>query len=164
MAATLTATEIIMDTMDAFKLQLPMLNAVTTAYSRSPKVKGQQVIAHIEKLGTASTYDATTGYANGATDAKDLLEDVPITLNQHSHVPAKIAYLDAIATAVNKYQRAVANLGYVLGKSVVDYVLAKASATNFSQSETEAVAETDRSTLAKITAKLNKNGAAPSGR
>lgn len=164
MAATLTATEIIADTIEAFKKQLPMLSAMGIEYSATPKAKGQQVLAHIELLGTASTYDPTTGYANGATDAKNLLADVPITLNQHSHVPAKVDYLDAIATAVNKYQRAVANLGYVLGKTVVDYALSKIVAANFSQSSTEAEGDTDRDTLSVITSRLNAKGAALSGR
>ncbi len=164
MAATLTATEIIADTIDAFKLQLPMLRAFTTAYTMKPLVKGQQAIAHIEKLGTVSTYDPVTGYANGATDAKNLLEDVAITLNQHSHVPAKVDYLDAIATAVNKYQKAVANLGYVLGKGVVDYALGKAVAANFSLNATESEVDTDRDTLSLITSKLNAKGAKPNGR
>ena len=63
--ATLTTTEILTDTLDAFKLQFPMLGNFTSDMSSGSAVKGQTIMAHIANLPTASTYDATTGYALG---------------------------------------------------------------------------------------------------
>jgi hypothetical protein len=55
-------------------------------------------------------------------------------------------------------------VGYALGKSVVDTVLAKVVAANITHSVTETIANTSRDTLAKATKQLNAQGALPQGR
>ena len=168
MSATLTATEILQDTLEAFKIQFPMLtgpDGFGTDLSPKLAVKDQTIMAHIAQVPSTATYDATTGFKNGAQNAKDLLVDVPVVMDTLTHCPVKIAYLDAISTFVNKYQKAISAVAYALGKSVVDSVLTKAAlAANLTYSKTETVANTSRDTLSSLTALLNAHGAMPQGR
>jgi hypothetical protein len=167
MSATLTATEILQDTLEAFKIQFPMLtgnDGFSTDLSPKLAVKDQQIIAHVTQVPSTATYDGTTGFKNGAQNAKDLLVDIPVTMDQLTHVPVKIAYLDAISTYVNKYQQAINAVGYALGKAVVDHALTKVVAANFTHSVTETIANTSRDTLSKATKQLNAQGALPQGR
>lgn len=164
MALTLSATEILTDLLDAFKKQFPMLKFFSTDFSSAAAVLNQQVVARIAQLPTVQSYDVTSGYDLNTADSKSLLVDVPVTLNQHKHVPVKILYLDRIASKIDLYNQAIGNIGWVLGKSVIDYVLGLAVAANFSNSTIATIANTNRDTLSAVTKGLNANGAAGSGR
>jgi hypothetical protein len=151
--------------MDAFKVQFPFISDFTTDFKADTAVRNQEVMAHIANLPTASTYHATNGYAQGATASESLLEDVPVTLDQHGHVPLKLGYLSSISNKKKIYQETIDNRAYVLGKQIVDYALGKAVAANFTYSESEtAVGDTDKETLGRLRKKMNTNGALASGR
>lgn len=164
--ATLSTTEILSDTLDAFKLQFPMITNFTTDFSSQAATKGDTIKAHIATLPAASTYDATTGYANGATAAESLLEDVDVTLDQHAHVPIKLDYLSMISNQKAIYQQEVDNKAYVLGKQMVDFALGKVLAANFTNAVNAGAtaAASDRDTLLAIRKEMNLNGASPKGR
>jgi hypothetical protein len=155
LGATLTATEILADTLDAFKLQLPMLSKFSTRFTAERVALNGTLTGHIRTLPTASTYDGTTGYENGATSAASLLTDLPITVDQHPHVPIKITHLSNIAAQKSVYQNNINDAAYVLAKAVLDNVLAKAVAANFSESTVESVVNTDRDTLGRIRKAMN---------
>ncbi len=134
---TLSVPELLMDVLDAFKTEIPfMLNSLSTDFSSKTAVKDDVITAHVSVLPTTSTYDATTGFANGATAADALLADVPVTLDQFVHVPVKVTWLTQLASKVPLYKEAIRNIGYVLAKSVVDAACAKITAANFTHSET----------------------------
>lgn len=162
--ATLSATEILVDTLDAFRMEVPMLNAFSTDFSTATAVKDQIIMAHVSGLPAVQSYDATTGFKANAATADSLLTDVPVTLDQLKHVPIKVSYLTQLASKKNLYLEAIRNYAYVLGKSVVDYALTKVVAAQFSYTVTEAVANTTLDTLENVRTKLNANAAAPSGR
>lgn len=165
MATTLTATTILQRTLQAFGARVPMLRAMSTDFSiDSPLHLDQQVIAHVRQNPTISTYDGTTGYANGATSARTLLVDLPITVDSHKHVPVYVDHLDAIKDSKDAFLGAQDSMGYVLGKAMVDSILAKAKGANLSYSETYSTANSDLDAISAITTKLNENGAAPTGR
>jgi hypothetical protein len=164
MSLTLSATEILTDVLDAFKKQFPQLTYFSTDFSSAAAVLNQQVLAHITQLPSVQSYDSTSGYQLNQADSKSLIVDVPVTLDQHKHVPVKILYLDRIAAKIDLYNQSIANIGFVLGKSIIDYVLGKAVAANFSNSTVMTVANTNRDTLSLITLGMNANGAAASGR
>lgn len=164
MSATLTPTEILLDTLEAIKVQFPMLKRFSTDFKSMTAVKDQQVYAHIQQVPSVQNYDGSTGFKANATNAKDLMVDIPIKMDQLRHVPVKIAYLDAISTAVDKYKAAIANVAYALGKDIVDYALSKAVLANFSTQVVQAASGFNRDTLSTITGTMNKNGAAPNGR
>lgn len=161
---TLSTGEILTDTIDAFKKRFPLLSAVSTDFSSSTAKLNETVYAKVLKLPAASTYDATTGYENGATSSTSLFEDVAITISGHAHVPAKVAYLDAIKSKHDLYEAAIGNLAFSLGKKIVDDGLAKLVAANFSQSQTTTVANSDKDFLDAARIALNTKGAAPTGR
>lgn len=162
--ATLSVTEILMDTMDALKVMVPQLTAFSTDFSSKTAVKDQQIIAHISSLPSVQDYDATTGFKANAANAHQLVTDVPVTLNRLKHVPVKVAYLQQLASKKNLYEEAIRNQAYVLGKSIVDYGLSLVLAANFSTKKVEAVVDSDLDTLEAIRTLLNTNAAAPIGR
>src|ERR1700752_2556902 len=122
MSLTLSATELLVDVLEAFKKKFPMLKFFSTDFSSAAAVLNQQVIARITQLPSVQTYDTTNGYDNSSLDSKSAIVDVPVTLDQHKHVPVKILYLDRIASKIDLYNEAITNIGYVMGKSVIDYV------------------------------------------
>lgn len=158
LCVTLTATEILADCIDAFKIRFPMLRALSTTFTAQRAALNATVTGHIKSLPSVASYDATTGYANGATEASDLLTDVPVVLSQHKHVPLKVGHLIQIASQKNTYQDAINDAVYVLGKSIVDYALAYAKPQNFSYTSTETIANTDRDTLGDVRKDMNWQG------
>jgi hypothetical protein len=167
MALTLQTAQILDLSMDAFKVHLPFLtSAFASDFSGKTGVLGQDCIARIAKLPTTQDYDAANGgYANGATAAESLFEDVPVTINQHKHVPVDLDYLVHEGTVDEvRLEEATANLGYVLAKSIADYCLGLASAANFSKSTTAATANVDLDTLRTVRGEMNKVGANAMGR
>jgi hypothetical protein len=161
--ATRTVNRILADIIGAFKTRVPALQAMGGNFSGEPLYLGQQSIAHVESLPTIADYDATTGYANGATEAADLLTDVPIIIDGHKHVPVKLTHLRNIADE-KKYISTVGNQSYVLGKAIVDSVLNKVHAGNISTQKAVASASIDYDYLLEICGTMNTNKAATTGR
>ena len=162
---TLTTTEILMDVLGSFKQGFPAINRMGTDFRAGALKLGQTYIAHIPGLPSIANYDAAQGgYKNGATSARSLLTDVPITVDQHKHVPLKWAHLDSIKDNKQKYQEVIANAGEVLAKAVVDDLLAGGVAANFSKVTSTAVADFDLDVITEVNGKMNKDKASPIGR
>lgn len=164
MPSTISVSEILTDTLEAFKVSFPMLKLIATDFSADTLKLNQTAIARISKLPTVRDYDGTTGYKANAASATALFEDVPVTINRHKHVPVKIAHLDQIASQVDLYKIAIANLAYSLGKEAFDYVLSLSVAANITGSATYSTANSDKDALDDIRGKLNLNGASLQGR
>jgi hypothetical protein len=165
--ATLSATEILSDTLEAFKVQFPILTGPAgfgTDFSTKTAKLNDQIIAHIRSLPSVQGYDATTGYEANAAEASSLLVDVPVTLDQHKHVPVKIDHLDVLSSKKDLYQGAINDMAFVLGKSVVDFALGKVVTANFSYGANVTNANASKDTLDAATKKLNQLGNAPMGR
>lgn len=162
--ATLTVNEILMDTLDAFKTVVPMLNSFSLDFKSQTAVKGDTITAHISGLPAVADVHATTGFANGAVEAETLITDVPVVLDQLKHVPIKVDWITQLSSKKPLYVEAVRNYAYVLGKSVVDAAMAKILAANVTNSKTKAAADCDFSTLEEIRTQLNTQKAAPRGR
>lgn len=158
---TLTPTEVLTDTLDAFKIAAPMLQSMATEFTAEPVKLNQQVIAHVRTLPTVANYDSSTGYDNGLTEGRDLFVDVPLTVDSHKHAGVNLGYLNSIKDKKDVYDGAIADCGYVLAKAVIDSVLQKFNLANISYSTTETVANTDRDTLGGIRKDMNKRGAGP---
>lgn len=161
---TLTSAQVLMDVLQSFRKQFPALNRMGTDFRGSPLKLNQQYIAHIPGLPTASTYDASTGYANGATAARGLLADIPVTVDQHPTCPLKWLHLDQIKDVKNRYEEVIANSGYVLAKGMVDSVLADATTRNFSRERIITTADFDYDALMLITGDANSQGMMNNGR
>lgn len=165
--ATLSATEIVQDTLEAFKIRFPMLtggSGFSTDFSGSPARYNDQIIAHVRTLPASQSYDATSGYQANGAEASSLLTDIPVTLNNHKHVPVKVDHIDVLSSRKDLYRGAVADMAYVLGKAVLDDALAEVKAANFSYGANVTITNTSKVELDNGTKKLNQNGAAPVGR
>jgi hypothetical protein len=158
---TLTVSEILNDVLAAFKKSVPMLNYFSYDMNGNKTAKyGQTVIAHIPSLPTAYDYVVATGYEANAQNARDLLTDVPIVINQWKHVPFKLMHDDVNEDRSQNYLKAIDNAGYVLGKAVVDFALSKVLAANFTNSTTASTGNTSRDTLSAVRKGMNSKGAA----
>lgn len=163
--ATLSVNEILQDTLDAFKIQVPMLmNGFSTDFSSNTAKKDDQIISHIRTLPSVQSYDATSGYELNQVEADALLTDVTVTLDRLRHVPVRVKYLTQLASKKNLYREAIADQAYVLAKSVVDYALTLAVEANFSYDRVESVANTTFDTLEKLRTDLNGQAAIQRGR
>jgi len=167
MALTLSTTQILELVLDAFKVRLPFLVSAFATDLSSEKAKFNQTVnARIASLPTVQDYGASDGYKNGATDAKSLLNDVPVTIDQHKHVPIKLDFLDEASTVkqINLLEEATMNCGYVLAKSIADYCLGLVLAANFSEASTFTVANSDLDMLADVRVDMNGKGTNTLGR
>jgi hypothetical protein len=137
-AVTLSVPEILMDVLDAFKLETPELfgpNGFATDFSSKTAVLGDKVTAKIAKVPIVGDYDrANGGFKAASQDVTGLIEDVPVTLNQFKVVTVNVTWLTQLASKIPLYKEAVRNYGYVLGKYVVDTALATITAANFTNS------------------------------
>lgn len=159
---TLTNTETLALVMQAFTKKLfPILPMGTDFRTGASGLKLNGVYqAHIATLGATAAYDATTGYKNGATSARTLLVDVPITASNHRHAPILLEYLNRIKDRKQEYMEVISGLGYSLAKYVLDDILAAITIANFSESTGPvAVADCDTDMLTAMTGAMNKVGA-----
>lgn len=161
---TLTVTEISQDIVEAIAVEVPQLSRFTNEFTDKPMHLGQTVIAHLDTVPAVGDYNPTTGYVNQSQEARTLLTDLPITLDGHKHVTISFDHLNAIADKKVPYLQRISKAGYALGKYILDSVIAKMVAANLTHTVTEALADTDRDTLASVRALMNTNGAYPTGR
>jgi hypothetical protein len=162
---TLTPTIILQKTIEAFRVRCPALAMFASDFTMERMKLDQQAIAHIRVMPTSSTYDANNGgYEAGAQESRDLLVDVPLTMDQHRHVTIKLSQVYALRDSKIKLEEHFRDSAEVLGKGVVDYMLGKANALNFSYETVETVANSDRDMLGKVRVSMNKRGASSTGR
>lgn len=162
---TLTPTEVLQQTLSAFRTLFPFIGRMGVDFSTAAPLRLEQtVIAHIRSLPTVANYDATTGYANGAVSARTLLTDLPILVDSHKHVPVYLDHLDAIKDLKETFLGVTGDMAYQLGKSMVDSILDKCTGANLSYSQTATTANSDLDVIEQITTDMNGNGAAPRGR
>jgi hypothetical protein len=162
---TLTPTTILQTSLNAYRNLFPFVGKMGTDFSTAaPLLKDQTVIAHIRTLPTVSTYDPTTGYANGATESRDLLQDLPIVVDKHELVAIKLSHLNAIADQKRSFVESVEDAAYQLGKSMIDSITTKCRCSNLSYSRTETEANSDIDVIEQLTTDMNVNQASPRGR
>lgn len=156
--ATLTPVMIAMATIASLRKSCPALSLFSHDFTTEPLRLGQQAIAHIRKVPTASQYDAVEGYAAGANDTKDLLVDVPFKMEGHVHVTLRMKHLHALANQKNKLSEHIADSTTALGDQITRYVLSKVNSAAFSNAVTYSTANSDYDMLTDVRAKLNARG------
>lgn len=164
-AATLTPQQILLDVIAGFRKWFPGFGQIGTDLRQGPLKLNMRHTAHIASIPATSTYDATTGYANGATNARSLLTDVGVMVNNHPTVPLKWLHLDQIKDIKQKWDECMSLAGYALAKSCVDAgIFGKLTTRYFSQELVTSIANFDYDVLAEATTALNNKGASPVGR
>lgn len=166
MATTMSTTLLLQRILKGFSDRAPALFRMSTDFSiATPLRLNETVTAKIRTKPTKATYSTSTGYANGATEARSLLVDLPILVDNHTHVPIEASHIYLIADQVDAdLPGAVADAIEVLADDMVSSVMAKAKGSAFSYSETYSTANSDYDALSAMTTKLNQNGASPVGR
>lgn len=162
--ATLSATEILQDTLEAFKTRVPMLSRFSTNFGPGEARKGDVIQAHVRTLPGVEDYDATTGYKANADEASGLLTDVGVTLNQHKHVPVKLDYIDSISSRKDLYAKVIGDQAYVLGKSIVDYALGLCTSANVTHGTANPALNWTNESIEAVRTQLNTQKASPTGR
>lgn len=155
MSATFTVEELTLDVIDALKGRLPNLSRMGKDFRAERLKLNQTYKAKIAGVPPVDDYDPVTGYRNGATDARTLLTDLPIVVDQHKHASLSWAHLDSIKDNEQQYQRVVGNAGYALAKHVVLDILAKVNARNLSQQTIKATASVDYEVINGIRDEMN---------
>ena len=168
-AVTLSVPEILMDVLDAFKLETPELfspGGFGRDFSSKTAVLGDKITAKIAHVPTTASYDPAPGkgFYNGAQDVTTLIEDVPVTLSQFRHVPIKIGWLTQLSSKLPLYKEAIRNYGWALGKYVVDSALAQCTPANFQNSVKVATANVNLDTMEAIRSQLNAQKVTNRGR
>lgn len=161
---TLTTGEVLADVIDAFKTRVPALNRMGTDFTDGILKLNQTYTAHIAGIPTVSTYDATTGYANGANSARGLLTDVPVTVDKHPTCPLKWLHLDNIKDKKREYEKVIGNTGYALAVDMVNQIGTGINTRNFTNEIVVATANFDYDELMKITGQANGQGMMNTGR
>jgi len=156
MATNLAPSEILVQTLDAFKARVPALGMMSTDFSDSRSRKDQTIRGHIRTLPTVGDYGAS-GYFSNANDAQTLLTDVDLTLDQHKHVTLNLTHLKMLSD--DKRNTQIGDSAYVLGKSIVDNVLGKVLAANLTNTEIITIANSDFDALNSARKNLVTQGA-----
>jgi hypothetical protein len=103
----------------------------TTDFSSATAVKGDKITAHVAIVPVTAAYDPVTGFANAATPAENLLQDVAVTLNQLRICTVQVKFLSQMASKMPLYMECTRNTGFALAKFVMDYALSKCTLANF---------------------------------
>jgi len=167
-AVTLSVPEILMDVLDAFKLETPELFGPTgfaTDFSSKTAVLGDKITSRISHVPVTAAYDPTPGrgFYAGAQSVTSLIEDVPVTLDSLIHVPIKVGWLTQLASKLPRYKEAIRNYGFALAKAVIDTALAKVS-TSFSNTILLPPPLANLDSLELVRDQLNSQKAADRGR
>lgn len=129
---TLSVPEILSEVMESFKTDTPELfgpNGLSRDWTSQTAVLGDRITAHLDHVPVVGQYDPVLGFAGPAQDVTTLLEDLPVTLNQMPCVTVKVGLLTAMSTKKPEtFKGAIRDMGFALGKKIVDGAIALAMA------------------------------------
>lgn len=153
---TLTPTILLQQTMRKLFVKVPALMFFASEFTTERVKRNQVVTGKIRLRPTASEYDTT--YKTGAQETRDLLLDVPFTMDKHIHVTLKLSHLYAIQDSMNKMNEHIEDSASVIGKTVVRYILGKVTSKAFSNSSIYTAANSDKDMLNAVRKALNLRG------
>lgn len=159
---TLTVQEIMVDIIQAFTQWVPGLQRMGTDFRAQKLLLDQTYTAHITSV--PSVEDVSTTYAVTGQNARDLLVDVPITVNSRKGSRLKWQHLNFLKDQKNKYDEAMALAGYALARDFMLNVAAQFKTVNFSQESVFSEANSDVDMLINVCGDMNTVGASPVGR
>lgn len=162
---TLSVEEILADTIDAIKINVPGIDKMSTNFKPSSLKLDKEYTAHIAAVPSVTEYVAGSGgYQANATDIRTLLTDVPVVVDQHPKVSLYATHLNAIADDKKEYSKVISNTGFALAKSMMLHVAGKFNGRTISQSSTFTTGNSDYDMLDNIRGDMNGVGANPMGR
>ena len=133
---TLAGELITQRTFSLLKLQFPWLFAITTDFSDVGGSLDQVVKARLKVLPTKVVYVPGTGYVRSNATTTD----VPVTISNHEGVEIAFNVNEMSSGNRDLFGEQIEGAHYVIGKGLVDSVLAVITAGNFANATTQATA------------------------
>jgi hypothetical protein len=162
MPATLTPTIILQRVIQQVRVEAPMLSYFAGGFTNQRVRLGQTAIAHIVSSPTPEVIDVSDPASDrnlmGGDDTKDLLSDVQITLDKEVRVTLSLTRVNALQDNKQALSEIFSNAAAAVAKGIVDNILSKVTAANFTNVTTETAVNTDIDTLAAIRAAMNGRG------
>lgn len=162
MPATLTPTIILQKTIEACRVQAPMLNYFAGGFTNQRIRCGQTAIAHIVNAPTASVEDCcdpnNPPTLLGGTQTADLLTDVEITMDKMVSTKLSLSRCNALRDDKKALNEIFTNAARAVAKGIIDNILEGVLAANFPQQTPENAVNVDRDTLAKVREAMNVAG------
>ena len=160
----LSGTLVAQRTLDLYKLQFPVLGAITTDFSDQPAQYKQTTSTRIIVVPAVLSYDSSadaTGRPKGytiVTPAQTV--DAPITLDKHRAVDVVFDANTLASTTRNLFAEQAEANAYALGKDVVDSLYANITPANFGANAAFSVPVINfgRPTFSKAKRIFNKQG------
>lgn len=159
---TLSSPEILLDVVRAFRQSIPAVNLLGRNFSQVGLKLNKQYTAHV--AGVATTEAVTSTYAVTGNNARNLLSDIPVTVDKRFGTRLFWENLLAIQDDKFEYAEVIRAAGYSLAKTMVDDLLSTARSEYFSGRTVIATADSDVDMLASVTSAMNSVGANPRGR
>ncbi|MEO0797517.1 MAG: hypothetical protein AAFX93_20395 [Verrucomicrobiota bacterium] len=166
MPNTLATTEELADVFfERFRVVAAPLRSMATDFSSQRAKMNQPVIAKVGQTPSAAQdYHATDGFFPAGDDVKDLLVDVPVTIDQFKTIPITIDFEDTTEASIDLIEGAYQSAAEVMGKTIVDYALAQVVAANFSKNSVFTTGNSDYDMLEDVRKDLNSQGVGQFGR
>ena len=163
LCVTLTATEMLLDVIRAFRTRIPAAMLLGNEWRSTPLKYNGAYTAHIASVPTAESMASTYAAASGNV-ARDMLTDVDITVSSRYGTPLDWTNLTLISDRKNEYDKVIGGAGYALAKVFIDDLLSMAKSQYFSYSAIYTTANSDVDMVNEVTENLNTQGAYDSGR
>lgn len=159
---TLAGTLVSQRTLDLFKLEFPVLGAISTDFSSESAAFNQQIMSRIITIPTVQVYDPVTGWPA----ANMVATDVPVTMSAHVGIPFTVDSNTLAGTVRRLFDESAPAGAYALGKYFVDLIYALITAGNFNSYAPIVCAQIDfaKITLTQAAAVLNPAGVPMAGR
>lgn len=133
---TLAGELITQRTFSLLKLQFPWLFDVTTDFSAEGGALNQVVKARLKALPTKVVFVPGTGYVR----SNAVTTDVPVTISNHEGVEIAFNANELASTNRDLFGEQIEGAHYVIGKGLVDSLLALITAGNFANATVQATA------------------------
>jgi hypothetical protein len=159
---TLVSREILADIIEAFRINFPLINRMGIEFRPTSLKLGKQYTAHIPSVPTVE--DVSTTYATTGNNARSLLTDVDLTVNNHQAAHLYWEHFALIGDDKARYQEVIDLAGYALAKAYIDDLLSGVTTANFTHQKTYAAADFDLDALIDLAGTGNTQQMNPVGR
>lgn len=159
---TLSSPEILLDVIRAFRVSVPAINLLGRNFRQTGLRFNKRYTAHVATV--AAVESVSTTYDVTGNDARELLSDVPVTVDKRFGARLYWRNLLAIQDDKFEYNKVIESAGAALAKAMVDDLLSTARSEYFSQRTIVATADSDVDMLASVTTAMNGVGASSLGR
>jgi phage I-like protein len=149
---TLVGSLVTQQHLSLLKAQLPALDLFSTDFSGSSVKLNQSIITRILGLPTVQTYSTSSGYAKTDVTATD----VSVVINTHRYTQYDYNANELASTSRDLFGEQAEGAIYVLGKDMLDALLALVLKANFASQTVVTQANWNRSALIAARVALRK--------